>query len=581
MNRYSLVTCFLLGLILLAYRFYHSEYFIHKPLQVTTWDAFGYYLYLPAAFIYSDLEKLDWIDSIDQKYHLSGGKLYQASKLENGNRVCKYLGGTAIMQLPFFLLGHFISKFTDYPSDGFSTPYQYAIAFGAVFYCIFSLFILRRLLLAYFDDRTTSLCLLLMVLATNLIHYVSTYAAGMSHAFLFPLYVLVIYTTMKWHERPSLQMAFATGLILGIATIGRPTEIIMLFIPLLWNTHSKELSRLKWNFLRNHKIHLYCIAGAAFLGALPQLIYWKMVTGSFLHDVGSKWVFLNPFFRVLFGFENGWFIYTPVTVFFIAGLFFIKKYPFKNSFLVFCLLNIWIVISWFDWRYGATYSTRALIQSYPVFAFPLAAIINTILDTKFKYAFYVLSAYLIFVNQFQLYQYDKGILHYRDMNKEYYKRIYLNPNPGPLDMSVLDRNEIPEDIEAFKATQIFQLDSTIQFTIFKDTFTLHSQTLGTEYFRGDCWIQVRAEIKVNESYEEEFLYCDLIDNTDLKTTKLRLYSPITIRNSLNSYEFYSRIPPEYKTCLLKIYFSPANKIVGEIKTIRINILTKKESISPI
>ena len=159
----------------------------------------------------------------------------------------------------------------------------------------------------------------------------------------------------------------------------------MLFIPLLWNTHTKQANKTKWNQVKLNYNHIVYVLMFGFIGVLPQLIYWKYTSGSFIYDVGSKWTFLNPFFRVLFGWENGWFIYTPITILFVVGLFFIKKFPFKNSILVFCLLNIWIIISWFDWKYGATYSTRALVQSYPVFAFPFTAIIERILQKKWRF----------------------------------------------------------------------------------------------------------------------------------------------------------------------------------------------------
>jgi len=62
-------------------------------------------------------------------------------------------------------------------------------------------------------------------------------------------------------------------------------------------------------------------------------------------------IFLNPWFRVLFGPEKGWFLYTPISIMMLAGLFLIKKYPFQKSVITFCLLNIWIIIAWSDWRY--------------------------------------------------------------------------------------------------------------------------------------------------------------------------------------------------------------------------------------
>jgi hypothetical protein len=408
-NPLSLIACILIAIVLFTYRLSYSEVGGDRSLKVTTWDAFGYYMYLPSSLIYHDMTELKWLDSIDKKYNLTGGQLYQANKHDNGKYVYKYLGGVALIQLPFFLIGHVIALNSDYPADGFSPPYQYAISFGAIIYCILALFLLRRILLRYYTDATAALTLLLLALATNLIQYVSIDSA-MSHAFIFPLYVLILYTTIKWHEQPRIILALAIGYIIGLATISRPTEAVMLFIPLLWNTQNKEASQTKWKLVKEHRSHIAAVVFGGLLGILPQLIYWKIATGSFIYDVGSKWSFLNPFFRVLFGPEKGWFIYTPVTIFFIIGMFFIRPFPFRNSVIWFCLLNIYIIISWFDWRYGASYSTRALVQSYPVFALPFAAFIQRVNTTKWRYLFYALSICLIALNLYQISLYNRGLI---------------------------------------------------------------------------------------------------------------------------------------------------------------------------
>jgi hypothetical protein len=100
-NLYSLLVCVLLAVVLLQYRISHSGIQSNVPLQVTTWDALGYYMYLPATFIYNDISKLECFLEIDRQYQLSGGDFYQGRKIETGNYVFKYLGGVAIMQTPF------------------------------------------------------------------------------------------------------------------------------------------------------------------------------------------------------------------------------------------------------------------------------------------------------------------------------------------------------------------------------------------------------------------------------------------------------------------------------------------------
>ena len=88
------------------------------------------------------------------------------------------------------------------------------------------------------------------------------------------------------------------------------------------------------------------------------------------------------------------------------------------------ILNIWIIISWHVWRYGASYSTRALVQSIPVMMLPMLFIINKMILSKMKILCYVFFLYFLSLNLFQVYQYNNGILHYDKNTWEYYKRIY-------------------------------------------------------------------------------------------------------------------------------------------------------------
>ena len=425
--RTSLFAVILVSVVLIWTRLDYSELRGWSPMKVTQWDALGYYQYLPAVFIHDDIKRQDWLEPIDSTYHVVGtGGLYQVMDLDNGNRATRYLCGVAEMQLPFFLIGHAAAGLLGYPQDGFSPPYQWAIAFSPVFYCILALFLLRLVLKRFFSDGTVALTLLLLVLATNAIQYISVDNAQ-SHGYLFALYALILWATIKWHAAPRIRHAVLVGATIGLATVARPTEAIMLLIPLLWNTGGKAEAKAKWGQVSAHRSHIAWAVGAAFLMVLPQLIYWKVVTGSWVFDVGSKWDFLLPHFRVLFGGEKGWFIYTPITVFFIAGLFLMRGRPWRKSVLVFTVLNLWIVIAWHDWHYGGSYSTRALVQSYPVLALPFAAVVERALATRWKYIFLPLCAYLLAVNLFQIKQYNNGVLHYDRMNFAYYKAIYLNP----------------------------------------------------------------------------------------------------------------------------------------------------------
>ncbi len=576
-SKYSIIASCIIICVFIFYRVNYSRVGSREKLKVTTWDALGYYLYLPSLFIYHDLKELKWFPDIEKDYALSGGWFYQATPLKDGTFVFKYLGGVSILETPFFLAGHFAAGIFGYETDGFSLPYQIAVVTGALVYLLITLILLRKILLKFFDDQTTAIALLLLCLATNMVQYVSIDSAQ-SHAYILPLYAIVLFTTIKWHERPKIIWAVLTGYVIGLATISRPTEAIMLFIPLFWNTHSKEYSKEKWKLFIKYKTHLVAVAISGFVGILPQLIYWKYATGSFVYDVGSKWDFLTPHLRVLVGWEKGWFIYTPVTIFLIIGLFFIKRFPFKNSVITFCLLNIYIIISWHIWRYGGSYSTRALVQSYPVFALPLATLVEKINQKKWRIGFYALGIFLVYLNLFQIRQYNDTILHYDDMNRKYYSRIFLNYSPTPLDMSLLDTPEILKSEAGYQSTVLIDSDSSFRLllpaedtgTLIKTTIVQNIQTQNSD----GVWLKIESEIKVITGFNTSYLNAELLSAQTVKQNRIRLFSPISKKGASNKYEFYVKVPSDFNQPSLKLFISSPEDFEGIVEKLKILLYYK-------
>lgn len=502
---------------------------------ITNYDGLGYYMYLPAIFIYNDITEYEWIDEIDEKYNVVGNDwMFQISKHNNGNYVTKYLGGVAILQLPFFLAAHGYATLTDYPADGFSIPYQLALSFGPLIYFVLILFLLRKTLLRYYSDEVTAVTLVLLFLASNAIEYIAI-EAGHSHGYILLMYTLIVWLSIKWHQRPSAKVALGIGLIIGLATIMRPTELIIFLIPLLWNTHTKKASKEKWALVRKYKGHIALVCLGAFLGALPQISYWMYVIDSPIHTVGSKWYFLNPFFRVIFGWEKGWFIYTPVTIFFVLGLFFMKGRPFQKSVIWFCLLNIWIVISWSVWRYGGSYSTRALVQSYPIFALALAGIITWLLDTKFKVLFYGLAIYLTAVNLFQIWQYRTGILRHDEMNRAYYQAVYLDKSPAALDMSLLDGGHKIK----FEARSVTYYNNKYPEDIIESGDIFYS----SEILEGE-WLDINMKLKSKHGFWRGFIVIIMKDDLgkEIDVKKFRMFNYLTKSNRVNRYHMQLKIP---------------------------------------
>src|SRR5690606_5464997 len=98
---------------------------------------------------------------------------------------------------------------------------------------------------------------------------------------LFTLYVFLLLTTDNFYKTPKTKYAVFIGLLCGLATLARPTEIISLLIPFLWQMEGISATALKkkWNFPQTHFPKLL-LAAACFLRIVSlRFLYWKYVSG--------------------------------------------------------------------------------------------------------------------------------------------------------------------------------------------------------------------------------------------------------------------------------------------------------------
>jgi hypothetical protein len=409
------------------------------------WDVSGYYLYLPAIFIYKDLKEVRFLPEIIRKYQPSFAP-DQAYPLGNGRQVMKYSAGMAVLYLPFFFIAHSVAKLAGFPADGFSLPYQVAIQLGGVLVALLGLWYLRKNLLRFFSDQVTGWAILLLALGTNFFNY-ATFDAANPHVWLFTLLALVVHFTLRWHERPNLRDASFLGLCIGLAALVRPTEILYALVPVLWGVANGAGVRLKTGIFMKNFTHLVWAGFIIALVGFIQLAYWKSVAGEWIvysyQDQGFS--FLHPHVAdVLFSYRKGWFVYTPLMLLSMLGFYFLFK---KNRELfvpvfVFFLLNTWVVCSWDIWWYGGAFGQRAMIQSYPLLAFPLAAFLAWLPGNKWTmWLFSPLLATCLALNLFQTYQAHWGPWEADMMNRAYYWLIFANVDDLPSDKLLLDTKE--------------------------------------------------------------------------------------------------------------------------------------------
>lgn len=404
-----------------------------------SWDVAGYYLYLPAALIYNDLTTMESSPSVIDQYG-SSSSFYQAFQHPSGAWVMKYSAGLALAYSPFFAVAHTLAPALGYPADGFSRPYQAAIHWGSLLVAFWGLWLMRGVLRRYFSENTVALTLLGITLGTNYLNYAAIDAA-MTHNYLFTGYALLVYGLVRWHENPRWSWAVLIGLTLGWMALCRPTEMVALLLPLFWG--GKE----RFGLWRRHWPQLLVAAVLTASMGMIQLVYWKWSTGDWLvysyQDQGFN--FSNPFvYKVLFTYKKGWLVYTPLMAFALAGFYFLYRRN-RNLFwpvFVYVLINFWVVSSWEEWWYGGSFGQRALVQSYALMAFPLAAWIAWTSERRVRLAVWL--PVLVFVgalNLFQTWQAHGGGLDASEMNRAYYWRIFFNPRVNDQDRFLMDTGE--------------------------------------------------------------------------------------------------------------------------------------------
>ncbi len=421
------------------------------------WDVFSYYMYLPYTFVYHDMGMKDpkIVENIFKKYNFPG-TYYQAYKLENGNYTPNYTMGFALLWSPFFFIGHTWAKAGGYDVDGWSFPYQFSIAVGVLFYILIGLFFLRKILLHFFSENLTSLVLLLTVLGTNYLHEAfNDYMQP--HAQIFTGYAVLIYYTIRWHQEQKKKYMMIAGLVMGFMILARPSEILCLFIPLLWNVYDKESFQKKIQLVRANLFQCLILIGFAFIPFIPQILYWKHVTGAWLFYSYQRYEgfdFLAPhIFNCLFSFKKSLFIYTPIIIFPIIGIFLMKKYNkmIFLPFLLYFLSNFYLLTSWAAWWNGGSYGMRYFVESYPVMAISFGYVLTDIWKRKWllKSITSVLLVLFTALNLFQTWQYMHWIIPEDRMNWAYYKQIFLKTKVTDDDRKLMEVQRSYDYTESF------------------------------------------------------------------------------------------------------------------------------------
>ncbi len=434
----SRIAIFLMVTAMLAINLNHHNW---SRGRVIEWDVKSYYAYLPAVFIYNDLS-LEFIDHNPEKF----GDLIWPVTTPTGKRAIITTMGMSVLYAPFFFLAHAYALVSGWEADGYSTPYRFALNFSSLFYVILGMIMLRKILLRYFGRGVATFSLVAVVMGTNLLYY-ATHEGAMTHAYSFALIALFLWLSIRFWEQPAPagRQIMLLGFLAGFITLVRPTNIIVLLLFFLWGVNSLESlkHRIRW-FARHY--HLPALMAAFFILAwVPQFIYWKQVSGMFFYftygEEGGGFFWHNPqISNILFSYKKGWFVYTPIMFLAFCGIFLLPRPPkglhpaLREAFLpilLFKLLNIYILSSWWSWWFGGGFGLRAFVDAYAIMAIPLAALISWGWQQRrmVKMPALAFLGMLIWFNYFQIQQYRRLAIHYWWMNKEAYWETFLKRKP--------------------------------------------------------------------------------------------------------------------------------------------------------
>jgi hypothetical protein len=389
-------------------------------------DGFGHYLYLPAIFIHGDiffnfLNDPAFAPSLRADYPFADW-MWAGLREHPRGFVDKYPAGVAILQLPFFLPAWAVAKITSSaPLTGFELPFQVASSVSGAFYFAVGMYLLFRILVRRTTVAVVYLCLLFVLTATNVLLYAS-YDASFAHIYSFFL-VSALCAIACASDTPA-RHSFAFGLLLGLAVVVRPTNIVaaLLIGRLIWRSDRRQMATA---------IGLV-MCGLA-LAASPQAAIWLKTSGSIIHYSygGEGFRFLQPeLLNYLFSFRKGAFFWHPAYFFMIVALaVHYRQYPREAMvFLAMIALNLYVGASWNTWWFGGSFGSRQTVDVLPVMAIATSSLVGYLTSARrplLPWLSAALAITLATVNLVQMRGYMVGTIPFDETTWESYKRFWM------------------------------------------------------------------------------------------------------------------------------------------------------------
>ena len=472
---------------------YHFSIWESFPIHKNTGgDAFGYYIYNPAFFVYHDVTSLKKTFPVAVKCDgrtitptVNNFLGYGDATEVNSNQVIKYTMGVAILQAPFFLIAHALATVFTEDADGFSSYYTVAILFSQLFYLCLALLFLRVVLLRYFEDSEVATILFLIPTCTS-VFYMCVFQLPLSHVYLLFLYAVLMWAIEHYFAFFKTRNAVFIGGICGLIAITRANELYVVLIPICYGLFSIETFTNRIGLLLEKWKHVIIVVASFLLAISPQILYWKVASGHFVFDSyqNEHFDFLHPkILAGLFGFANGWIAYTPVMLLAVFGLFFLwkKKNPFAFSVIIFLIVHVYVIYSWWCWFYMGSFGSRPMVETYALLSIPLGHSISWLYKRTWTKAIALAFIFCCFLlNVSQSYQQHNNFFISEAANWRYV-------------LSMIGKNKMSHDCAVLYDTREFQPHNTKLIRVlstqnFEDT--TEQRWKSGDAFQGKCCLRI-------------------------------------------------------------------------------------------
>jgi len=337
--------------------------------------------------------------------------------------------GVSLLLLPFFFIGYVWAYLSHAPLDGLSKPFQAMVSIGALFYFTTGLVYLRKLLAVFTNkDKIIALVIVLIFFGTNLMIYALD-EPSMSHIYSFALITAFLYYIHRIFHQPFKRHLYFAGIILGLIILVRPVNaIIFMVVPFFANSLDDCLLRIKklfrqWKTLVIPTLFFFMVASIQSIIWFVQngkIIQWSLRGRGFYFNHPQTWL-------MLFGFDSGFFIYTPLCFLILLGLlplFYQNKFRFLIL-AIFIAFAFYLFSCYWSYNYYDGLGIRTFVDFYSLFAILLTILLVYLANKKIKYAAFILIAGAFLLNLVYCYQYQANIMLHSGMTFKKYKYIFL------------------------------------------------------------------------------------------------------------------------------------------------------------